>query len=48
MHEIELLFRGLTGELRRATDVAIESRSPEDWRKVARLAGAALNARRAS
>ncbi len=41
MHETELLFRNLTGEIRRATDVAIESRSPEDWRTVARLAGRA-------
>lgn len=47
MHETELLFRSLTGELRRATDIAIESRSPQDWRKVARLAGR-VNARRAS
>ena len=39
MHETELLFRSLTGEIRRGTDVAIESRSPEDWRQVARLAG---------
>ena len=46
MHESELLFRSLTGEIRRATDVAIESRSPQDWRNVARLAGrAARNAR---
>ena len=45
MHETELLFRSLTGEIRRATDVAIESRRPEDWRTVARLAGRA--ARRA-
>ena len=41
MHETELLFRSLSGEIRRATDVAIESRSPEDWRTVARLAGRA-------
>jgi len=46
MHESELLFRSLTGEIRRATDVAIESRCPADWRNVARLAGrAARNAR---
>ena len=46
MHESELLFRSLTGEIRRATDVAIESRRPQDWRNVARLAGrAARNAR---
>lgn len=41
MHETELLFRTLTGEIRRATDVAIESRRPEDWRTVSRLAGRA-------
>jgi hypothetical protein len=40
MHESELLCRSLTGAIRRATDVAIESRSPQDWRSVARLAGA--------
>ena len=41
MHETELLFRSLTGEIRGAADVAIESRRPEDWRTVARLAGRA-------
>ncbi len=46
MHESELLFRSLTGGIRRATDVAIESRSPRDWRNGSRLAGrAARNAR---
>ncbi len=41
MHESELLFRSLTGGIRRATDVAIESRSPRDWRNGSRLAGRA-------
>ncbi len=46
MHESELLFGSLTGEIRRVTDVATESRRAEDWRKVAQLAGRATrNAR---